>query len=146
MTYVKKPKVDTKWETTKVNNFRYLPKIGNDQQPVQDFARIRSWGDKNSAITHDGVKVERRDFYFAEGYGMVRCVPYELHFIFEDTSKKIGRWAFMCTCGSIAGIISYEEIKSLMSVEYNGYVLACIAHTSSKQNTGLGYHADSSHE
>jgi len=79
---------------------------------------------------------------------MVKTIPYELHFCYEDKSKKIGRWAFMCTCGSIAGIISYKEMKSLMTVtgNENGYVLACVAHTSSKQNTGIGMHADWSHE
>lgn len=111
-----------------------------------DFARIRSWGDKNSAETHDGIKVYRQEYIFVEGYGMVRCVPYELHFIFEDTSKKKGRWTYLCTCGSIAGIISYKDVKNLMSPNLGEYILACIHHTATKQNTGIGNHADGSHE
>lgn len=113
------------------------------------FSKIKSWGgDKNSAITHDGLKVERQELIYAEGYGMVKCIPYELHFVYEDKSKKKGRWAFMCSCGSLAGIVSYNEMKSLMTVQgiEAGYVLACIAHLSSKQNTGIGRHSDNSTE
>ena len=63
---------------------------------VTDFGTIRGWGDKNKATTHDGLTVERQEYIFVEGYGMVKCVPYELHFIWEDKSKKRGRWVFMC--------------------------------------------------
>jgi len=54
----------------------------------------------------------------------------------------------MCTCGSMSGIISYNEMKTLMTVQgtETGYVLACIAHTNSKQQTGVGRHADNSSE
>lgn len=138
---------DDKWKKTKLNNLKYIPKMGSSQTPVTDFATIKTWGDKNSAVTHDGTKVERMEFIYAEGYGVVKCAPYELHFVFEDKSKKKGRWAYMCTCGSIAGIIAWKEIKNLMSIQgEHGYVLACIAHTASKQNLGIGSHADGSHE
>lgn len=137
----------SRWEKTKLENLRYLPQIGSSQTQAKDFARIRGWGDKNTATTFDNLKVERMDFIYAEGYGLVKTCPYELHFVYEDKSKKIGRWSHMCTCGSIAGIISYKEIKSLMTIEgEHGYILACVAHTASKQNTGLGTHADGSHE
>lgn len=136
-----------KWKKTKLENLKYIPKMGSSQTPVTDFATIRSFGDKNSAITHDGLRVERQDILYAEGYGMVKCVPYELHFVYEDKSNKKGRWAYMCTCGSIAGIIAWKEVKNLMTITgEHGYVLACIAHTSSKQNIGVGTHADGSHE
>lgn len=105
------------------------------------FSKIKSWGgDKNSAITHDGLKVERQELIYAEGYGMVKPIPYELHFIYEDKSQKRGRWAFMCTCGSLAGIISYKEMAKMMTVRgtETGFVLACIAHTTSKQEMGIG--------
>ena len=113
---------------------------------VQNFASIRSWGDKNSATTHDGLKVERQDYIFIEGYGMVKCVPYELHFVWEDKSGKRGRWVFMCSCGSPAGIISYKAMSGMMSPELGEYVLCCLAHTTSKMNTGIGRHADNSSE
>lgn len=143
-----KKKSFDKWARTKANNTKYLHQMGSTQTPVTDFARIRSFNSKTEAITHDGYKAERQEFFYAEGYGLVTCVNYELHFIFEDKSKKIGRWAFMCTCGSLAGIISYKEMKQLMTITGNedGYVLACIQHTDSKQKTGVGRHADGSHE
>jgi len=128
MTKKKAPAKDSKWEATKLGNLKYIPKMGSNQAPVTDFARIRSFNSKNEAITYDGLKVERQEFIYAEGYGLVTCVNYELHFVWEDKSKKIGRWAFMCSCGSIAGIISYKEMKQLMTVTGNedGYILACI--------------------
>ncbi len=139
--------MDNKWQKTKLNNFKYLPKMGSDQAPVTEFATIKSFGDKNSAVTHDGLKVERQEFIYAEGYGVVKCVPYELHFVFEDKSKKKGRWSYMCTCGSIAGIVAWKELKNLMTVTgEHGYAMVCIAHTASKQNIGVGTHADGSHE
>ncbi len=111
-----------------------------------DFARIRSFGDKNSAITHDGIKVFRREFIFVEGYGMVKTLPTTMHFVYEDTSRKRGRWVYMCTCGSICGIVSYKEVPTLISPELGEYVLACIHGLSSKQNTGIFKHADGSTE
>lgn len=122
---------------------------GNDNplvKNVTDFATIRGWGDKNRAVTHDGLEVERQEYIFIDGYGMVRCVPYELHFIWEDKSKKIGRWVFMCSCGSPAGIVSYKAMSGMMSPTLGEYVLCCLAHTSSKDNTGIGRHADGSTE
>lgn len=113
---------------------------------VTDFARIRGWGDKNKATTHDNLEVERQEYLFIEGYNMVKCVPYELHFTYEDKSKKRGRWVFMCTCGSPAGIVSYKAMAGMMSPTLGEYVLCCLAHTSSKQNTGIGRHADGSTE
>jgi len=148
MTKKKLTTKDPKWEATKLGNLKYIPKMGSTQAPVTDFARIRSWGDKNSAITHDGLKVERQDLFYAEGYGMVKALDTHMHFIFEDKSNKKGRWVHMCTCGSLGGIISYNEIKSLVTVEgtESGYVLVCIAGLTSKQNTGIFRHADGSTE
>lgn len=83
-----KPKVSQQYD-----NFKHLPSNSN----VTEFAKIQKWGgDKNSAITFDGLKVERQEILYAEGYGIVKCIPYELHFVYEDKSKKKGRWAFMC--------------------------------------------------
>ena len=132
-----------------MNNLDLIRKYGGGvAHQVDSFAHIRSFGDKNTAITMDGNKVSRQEFIFAEGYNMVRCIPYELHFVYEDPSKKKGRWSLMCTCGSMAGIISFNDMKQSMTVQgtETGYVLACIAHTASKQNTGIGRHADGSTE
>lgn len=130
-------------------NSSFLSRAGNVGREVKGFAKIRSFNSKNSAWTHDGLKVERQEFIYAEGYGLVRCANYELHFLYEDKSKKIGRWSYLCTCGSIAGIVSYKEISGLMTPSMQNlgeYVMVCINHTATKQNTGVGVHADNSHE
>ncbi len=130
-------------------NTGYLQKYGGEvAKQATSFATIRSWGDKGKAITHDGLTVERQEYIYVEGYGLVKTIPYELHFVFEDKSRKRGRWSFMCTCGSIAGIVSYNEMKSLMTVQgtEQGFVLACVHHTATKQNLGVGKHADGSSE
>ncbi len=134
-----------KWSKIKEGNFKLLSGMGGVQAP-QDFARIRSFGDKNSAVTFDNVKVERQEHIFVEGFGMVKVCPYELHFLYEDKSKKLGRWSFMCTCGSLAGIVSYKELKGLVSPQLGEYILVCINHMATKQNTGIGKHADMSTE
>jgi hypothetical protein len=135
------------------NNYNFLRSLGIPLNSVGSFSRVRSVGDKKTAITHDGEKVERAEFIWCDGYGLVECVPYELHFIYEDPRskdshpKKIkGRWAHMCTCGSPAVVASYNETKALMTPKTRGYLLMCAAHTSSKQTTGIGTHADGSHE
>jgi len=115
---------------------------------VTDFATIRGWGDKNKATTHDGLVVERQEYFFFPEFSsrLIRATPYELHFIFEDKSKKVGRWTLMCTCGSPAGIVSYKDMNGLMSPTLGELVICCLAHNSSKDNTGVGRHADGSSE
>jgi hypothetical protein len=140
---VPKPKPPTVVQT----NFSLLKKYGGKvAEQVTGFSRIRSFNDKNSAITHDGLLVERQEFFYAEGYGMVRALPTTMHFIYEDKSKKIGRWIFMCTCGSLSGIVSYKEIKDFVTVEPIGYLLVCNVGLTAKQNTGIFRHADGSTE
>lgn len=135
------------WKEVKAGNFKLLSSMGIRETP-KDFSRIRSFNGKNSAITHDGVKVERLEFLFIEGYGMVKNLPTTMHFCYEDKSKKLGRWVFMCSCGSPGGIISYNELKSIMTVDGTevGYILACLAGVASKKNTGIFRHADNSTE
>ena len=130
-----------------MSNDDFVKQMGTMGEQVKDYAKIRSWGDKNSAITHDGLKVERTDKMFCEGYGWVEVIPTSLHFIFEDKSKKRGRWAYMCTCGSIAGIISWKELDGIMDIRgKEGYALACIAGVTAKQNVGRFVHSDGSSE
>lgn len=128
-------------------NDEFIKKMGPLGQQVRDFARIRSFNDKNTAITHDGLKVERTDKIFCEGYGWVETLPSMMHFVYEDKSNKLGRWSYMCTCGSISGIISWKELGQVMDIRgKGGYALACIAGVTSKQNTGIFRHADGSTE
>lgn len=133
-----------KWKQIKEGNYKLLS--GMSGESPKDFSRIRSFNDKNSAITHDGIRVERLEFLFVEGYGMVKNLPTTMHFCYEDTSGKLGRWVYMCSCGSPAGIISYNEIKTLITAEATGYIMACLSGVSNKQATGIFRHADGSTE
>ncbi len=138
----------------KYDNIGYAKShFGEMGKQVTGFASIRSFGDKNTAITHDGDKVERQELLYVEGYGLIPCTPYELHFVYidprsENTPRRIiGRWGLMCTCGSMAGVISYNELKTLMTVNgQRGYIIGCHAHTQAKHVTGVGKHADGSSE
>jgi hypothetical protein len=127
-------------------NREQLAKMGIMGKDVRGFSRIRFLGSKNSAITHDGLKVERQELIFCEGYGMVKCLPTVMHFVYEDKSKKIGRWSYMCTCGSMAGIIAYDELKDFITTEPTGHILACIAGVTGKQKLGIFRHLDGSTE
>ena len=147
-----KNNVKQKWKKVGEGNYKYFSDgafttSSSSTPKPSEFSRIRTFNSKNSATTFDGLKVERQELIFAEGYGMVKCLPTTMHFIYEDKSKKKGRWAFMCTCGSIAGIISYKELQNLMTIDgATGYVLACVAGVAHKQNVGFFRHADGSTE
>lgn len=132
-----------------INQINHSMLEGLGSQPStqpKEYARIRSFGDKNTAITHDGLKVERQEFIFVEGYGMVKVPSTTMHFVYEDKSGKRGRWTYMCTCGSIAGIVSYKDIEGLISPELGEFVLMCVHGLSHKQATGIFRHADGSTE
>jgi len=134
-----------KWKEITAGNYKYIGESNKTAQ-VRDFSRVRSHNDKNTAITYDGNLVERQEYIFAEGYGLVKTLPTTMHFVYEDKSGKPHRWVYMCTCGSIAGIISYNEIKEYITAEPTGYLLACVQGVASKQNTGIFRHADGSTE
>ena len=146
---ISKPKV-----TIEKSNFSIIKHYGGEiEKQTKSFASIRSWGDKNSAMTFEGERVERMEYLYCDGYGLVRTAPYELHFVYQDPramdnhpQKVIGRWQFMCTCGSLAGIVSYKELVGLVSPELGEYILVCNMHMTQKQRTGVGHHADGSSE
>lgn len=133
-------------------NKKILEKYLGDNHPllsqVSSFSTIRTFGDKDIAITHDGIKVYRLDNIYFEGFGLVTCAPYELHFVYEHKTGIIGRWSTMCTCGSPAVIVSYNSpISKLMSKPTDGdYLLVCMTHNSTKDNVGVGKHSDGSTE
>jgi hypothetical protein len=106
---------------------------------------VRSVGDAKRATLYDGTVVERTDAIFVDGYGLVRCAPYELHFIYEVPSKMKG-WKYYCTCGSLAGCVGYGVYSTLITPSSNEYILVCVRHMATKQNTGIGVHADLSSE
>lgn len=106
---------------------------------------VRSVGDAKRATLHDGTVVERVELIFVENYGLVRCAPYELHFIYQ-LPRHMNGWGLMCTCGSIAGVVGYAAYSKLASPTDTGMIIACVRHTTLKQNEGIGRHADESTE
>lgn len=106
---------------------------------------VRSTGDAKRATLHDGTVVERVELIYVEGYGLVRTAPYELHFVYQ-LPEHIKGWGLMCTCGSIAGVVGYAAYSKLASPTDTGLIIACVRHTTLKQNEGIGRHADESTE
>lgn len=109
---------------------------------------IRFYGDLKKAETADGYTVYRVDRIFFREHGMVKCAPYDNHFIFDDPAAHIkgkrGRWTPMCSCGSIAVIAGYNAYRkdasptSKTDSTIPGEMIVCYLHA----NTGK--HADGS--
>jgi len=82
----------------------------------------------------DGYSVDRLEKLWIPEYGrFVVCAPYDNHFIYEDPSKKTGRWVFMCTCGSPAVIVGSDAYAGHASPTsgvgiYPGEMLVCKMH------------------
>ena len=117
--------------------------------PIKDiqFSVIRKWGDANNAETLDGLKVERIEYLFFDDKieaRMVKCAPYDNHFIYEDSSGKPNRWVQMCTCGSSAVCVGYKGYKRDASPTTSadstrpGEMFVCYLHATT------GNHADGS--
>jgi len=106
---------------------------------------VRSVGDAKRATLHDGTVVERVEMIWVDGYGLVKCAPYELHFIYQ-LPRHIPGWGLMCTCGSIAGVVGYNAYTKLASPTDTGMIIVCVRHTTLKNNEGIGRHADESTE
>jgi hypothetical protein len=106
----------------------------------------RNQGDLQQATLPDGTIVRRRDSLLVNGE-IVKCIDTELHFIYEtpDTATNKG-WGLWCTCGSIAGVTGWRAYSKLSSPSQTGKIVACIRLLATKENTGIGEHADGSHE
>ena len=113
--------------------------------PVRPYSRVRSLGDLKKATLWDETVVERQDYLYVGGYGMVKCCPYELHFIYKVPDSHYG-WGLMCTCGSIAGVVGYKAYSKLMLPTSTGQMIVCLRHNTLKDNEGIGRHADGSTE
>lgn len=101
------------------------------------FSIIRHRGDPDEATTLDGHKVHRKDKIFIPAWEeFVTCAPYDNHFIYTDPSGKVGRWSYMCSCGSPAVITGFSGYKG--DASYQGKMLVCYFHA------GRGKHADGS--
>lgn len=106
---------------------------------------VRNVGDAKRATLHDGTVVERQDYIFVDGYGLVKCANTELHFVYE-IPKHMKGWGLMCSCGSIAGVVGLNAYSKLASPTSTGMIIACVRLMATKNNTGIGEHADGSHE
>jgi hypothetical protein len=113
---------------------------------AQNIKVVRSIGDVQELTLWDGVtKVHRQDYIFVEGYGLVKCCPYELYFIFQTPDKMKG-WSLYCGCGSIAGVVGMRAYSKLAFPTDTGHMIVCIRHQATKNNVGIGSHADGSTE
>lgn len=126
-------------------NNKVLKSKGIKGNAAYPKAVVRTIGDAKIATLIDGTRVERVDSIYVEGYGLVPCARYELHFVYE-LPKHMKGWSYMCTCGSLGGIVGYAAYSKLVSPTENGLLLVCVRHTTVKQNVGIGEHADGSHE
>ena len=106
---------------------------------------VRSVGDASTATLPTGETVERQEHIFVDGYGLIKCAPYELHFIYALPVKYKG-WGLYCTCGSIAAVVGLNAYSKLASPTSTGHMIVCLHHTSTKNNVGIGEHGDGSHE
>jgi len=116
--------------------------MSNNNNPVHSFAIIRQFGSPNEATTLDGHKVQRKEEIYIPDWGkFVKCAPYDDHFIYEDpeAKKKIGRWVHMCTCGSPAIIVGYNQYAQDAS-KYSGGLLVCKYFTDTSLENGFGVH------
>ena len=107
------------------------------------FSIIRKHNSANQAKTADGYTVHRSDVIFFDGR-LVKCSPYDNHFVYVDPSKKIGRWTTMCSCGSPAVVAGYKayarDASPTTSAESTvpGEMVVCYIHAIT------GRHADGS--
>lgn len=108
-------------------------------------AIVKVVGDLQQATLIDGTVVHRTESIYVDGFGLIPCAPYELHFIYE-LPKHFKGWGLMCTCGSIAGVIGYNAYSKLAAPTATGHIIACVRHTTLKNNIGIGRHADGSTE
>lgn len=104
--------------------------------PPKGTSIIKHKGDPNTAITLDGYKVTRQETIFIpEMMEMMKCAPYDNHFIYEDPSHKPGRWAFMCTCGGPAVYVGASAYRSQGSPTKSGHLLVCYYHLATGKHT-----------
>lgn len=129
------------------------PVISDDvsQVPHLRLVKIAHFhGDLKTATTADGFTVNRVESIYFPEHGLVKCAPYDNHFIFDDPGfhkKGIrwkGRWTPMCSCGSPAVIVGYQVYRNDASPTTSaestipGEMIVCYSHAT------YGKHADGS--
>lgn len=94
------------------------------------FSIIKQFNSPTEAVTVDGNKVYRKEkVYIPEWGAFAKCAPYDNHFVYLDTSNKVGRWFAVCTCGSPAVLVGFDAYKRDSSKEPLP-MLVCYAHAS----------------
>ena len=124
-------------------NLKKLKENGLDVAAQPAYKVVRNLGDLQRATTWDGVVVERKEFLWVEAYGLIKTCPYELHFVYETSSYG---WGLYCTCGSIAGVAGTKAYSKILTPTGTGLMVVCVRHSSTKNNVGIGRHADESTE
>lgn len=109
--------------------------------PEFSFAIIKHFNSVNSATTLDGKNVKREEMLLFDEPGkerFIRTAPYDNHFIYIDPLWRSikGRWKFMCTCGSPAGIVGYNAYKNDASSTETGELLVCLSHARTGKHGG----------
>jgi hypothetical protein len=84
------------------------------EEKPNPFTLIKHAGDPNKA-DFEGIPITRQERLFIHEWGgLVRCTPYDIHFIFEvpEARRRVGTSEYMCTCGSYAVVAHPEDIKA----------------------------------
>lgn len=106
-----------------------------DEKPKthHPFNIIHHRNDPNKA-EFEGVPITRQKELYAGEWGLVRCTPYDNHFIFQIPDSRIrpGIWEHFCTCGSLAVIANPHDNKTKIFV--------CYFYHSRLLESGHGYH------
>jgi len=126
-----------------------LIKSSRQFSPPKGVTIIRNVGEVNRATVEVfnsqsrkmvQLAIYRTDKLFLAGdlRKIVMCAPYDNHFIYQLPVYVIGN-STMCTCGSIAVMIGFNDYSHLASPsETQGLMLVCKAHTDTNR------HADGS--
>jgi hypothetical protein len=95
------------------------------------FNIIHHRGDPQTAVTLSGHTVRRQEFVVVPEMldmgksTIVKCAPYDDHFLYLDPVNLPGHWFAMCTCGAPAVIIGTG-------------MLVCFQHASTGKHTTGG--------
>ena len=96
---------------------------------------IHQYGRPVKARDVDGQEIFREDHIYVRAYHQwFNVLEYDNHFVYR--TEKMGA-ALLCTCGSPAAAVGYQEYMKYSSFKGN-QVIACIHHL----NTG--HHSDGS--
>lgn len=104
------------------------------EEKPNPFTLIKHVGEPNKA-EFEGVTVTRQEkLFIREWKALVRCTPYDNHFVFEipHSRKKMGMSEYLCTCGSAAVVVKLENERERMFV--------CLFYHSRLIEDGHGYH------